>query len=90
VTRRRSTSGSRSGSGRVHGQLLGEPIGRAAAERAVEAQVGAFAKPAVELLLVVEHAKTWLRSREHARYPGGSATPFVLFELMGMPRASYW
>jgi hypothetical protein len=36
------------------------------------------------------HAKTWLRWREHARYPGGSATPFVLFELMGMPRASYW
>lgn len=36
------------------------------------------------------YARTWLRWRDHARYPGGSATPFVLFELMGVPRSTYW
>src|SRR5439155_23477420 len=35
-------------------QLLGQPVERPAAERAVEAQVGALVEPAVELLLEVE------------------------------------
>src|SRR5207253_7457095 len=37
--------------------LLGEAIERAAAERAVEADVGALTEPAVELLLEVERAE---------------------------------
>ena len=39
-----------------HGQLLAQPVDRAAAQRAVEAQVGALAQPALELLLIVELA----------------------------------
>src|SRR6266536_2853735 len=35
-------------------QLLGQPVDRAAAERAMEANVGALAEPTVELLLEVE------------------------------------
>jgi hypothetical protein len=37
-----------------HLKLLGQPVDRPAAERAVEAHVGALFEPAVELLLVVE------------------------------------
>src|SRR5262249_42714104 len=47
-------------------QLLTEPIGRAAAPRAVKANVGALDEPAVELLLEVELAHErapWLEAR---------------------------
>ena len=53
TTQRRSTSGSRPGSGRISCALLDEPVDRAGAQRLVHAGVGLL-EPGVELQLVVE------------------------------------